>query len=245
MKSLFALSLASLCIAAVQAGETEIRQAIEQGSPGTRITSVGKSPIAGLYEVATSGAQGPAVLYVDEKGEFVIVGDLIDLKARRNMTRERMDELTKVKWEELPLANAVKVVRGDGSRKLAVFSDPDCPYCKKAEQELIKLNNITVYTFMFPLQMHPDAARKSKQVWCSKDRSQAWMDMMLKGKAPTAKDNCDNPLEANLALGNKLGVSGTPAIFFESGKRLPGYAPSEKLEAMLVTETQKLKNVTR
>ena len=239
MKSLLALTLLALFAASAQAGEAEVRQAIEKASPGTRITHIAKAPIAGLYEVTTEGAQGPAILYTDEKGEYVLLGDLIDLGAKRNITRERMDELTRVKWDELPFGNAVKIVRGDGSRKLAVFSDPDCPYCKKAEQELFKLSNVTIYTFLFPLPMHGDAPHKSKQVWCSKDRGQAWLDLMLKGKQPDNKGTCDTPIDKNLALGAKLAVQGTPAIIFESGKRLPGYAPSDRMEAMLSVESGK------
>ncbi len=144
-----------------------------------------------------------------------------------------METLTAIKWESLPLENAVKVVRGNGARKLAVFSDPDCPYCKKAEQEFVKLDNVTIYTFMYPLQMHPDAPRKSRLVWCSKDRSQAWLDLMLKSKTPAGKDNCDNPVDENLALGAKLGIDGTPAMVLANGKRIPGYMPADRLDAML------------
>jgi thiol:disulfide interchange protein DsbC len=133
----------------------------------------------------------------------------------------------------LPLQNAIKVVRGDGKRRLAVFSDPDCPYCKKAEQEFTKLDNVTIYTFAYPLAMHPDAARKSKLVWCSKDRSKAWLDLMLKGKVPEGKGDCENPVDENLALGNKLRIDGTPALIFPSGKRVPGYVDAGRLEGML------------
>ena len=245
MKSLLALSLLSLISASAMAGETEIRAALEKASPGTRITHVAKSPLAGIYEVTTEGAQGPSIIYADEKADHVLLGDLVDLNGKRNLTRERMDELTRVKWNDLPFANAVKIVRGDGSRKLAVFSDPDCPYCKKAEQELFKLTNVTIYTFLYPLPMHGDAPHKSKLVWCSKDRGQAWLDLMLKGKQPDNKGTCDTPIDQNLALGAKLAVQGTPAIIFESGKRLPGYAPSDRLEAMLASEGSKAKTVVR
>lgn len=241
MNKLFVLALISLIASPALAGEAEIRQNVEKASSGTQVKQVNKTPVAGIYEVVTQGQQGPAVLYTDEKGEYVLLGELINIKERRNLTRELMDELTKVNWSELPLANAVKIVRGDGSRKLAVFSDPDCPYCKKAEQELIKLNNATIYTFLYPLPMHGDAPRKSKMVWCSKDRGQAWLDLMLKNKLPDNKGTCDNPVSANLALGAKLGVEGTPAIIFESGKRIPGYAPAERLEKMLASEAGKAK----
>jgi thiol:disulfide interchange protein DsbC len=144
-----------------------------------------------------------------------------------------------VKWDSLPLHNAIKVVKGDGSRKLAVFSDPDCPYCKKAEVELNKLDNITVYNFAYPLPMHPDAGRKAILVWCSKDRAKAWQDLMLKGIVPTGKADCKNPIEDNLALGEKLRIDGTPAMIFPNGKRIPGYVDATRLEAMLNTMNAK------
>lgn len=215
------------------AGEAEIRQAVQSLSPGTKATQITATGIKGWFEVVVETEQGPQVLYAEDKGQFLLVGDLLDTKARKNLTRERMDKLTAVKWESLPLDNAIKVVRGNGKRKLAVFSDPDCPYCKKAEQEFMKLDNVTIYTFLYPLAMHSDAPRKSRLVWCAKDRSQAWLDLMLKGKLPEGKPICNDPVDENLALGAKLRIEGTPALILANGKRIPGYAPAEKLSAML------------
>lgn len=218
---------------ATQAGDSDIRKSIENSFPGTQITSIEKSPIDGVFEVVTTGQQGPLVVYSDDKGEYLMVGDLLNVKAKRNLTRERMDKLSEVKWDSLPLDNAIKVVKGNGSRKLAVFSDPDCPYCRKAEAEFAKLDNVTIYTFAYPLPMHPDAGLKSKRVWCSQDRAQAWQDLMLKGVVPGGKGDCDNPIDANLALGAKLRIDGTPALIFPNGKRIPGYVDAIRLEAML------------
>lgn len=215
------------------AGDADIRQAIESGFPGTKVNEIAKSPIPGLYEVVMDGRQGPMVAYTDEKGRHVLVGDLLDIKGERNLTRERMDKLTEVKFDSLPLQNAIKIVKGNGKRRLAVFSDLDCPYCKKLEMELAKLDNVTVYNFPYPLPMHPDAPRKSKQIWCSKDRARAWTDYMLKGKAPSGKGDCDTPVEENLALGAKLRIDGTPALIFSNGKRVPGYMPAARLDAEL------------
>lgn len=227
-----AAALATPLIPAL-AGDADIRQAVQSLAPGAKINSIAKTGLQGIMEVVVDGPQGPMVVYADDKGEFLMIGDMLEVKSRRNLTKERMDKLTEVKWESLPLQNAIKVVRGNGKRKLAVFSDPDCPYCKKAEQEFVKLDDVTIYTFAYPLDMHPDAARKSKLVWCSKDRSKAWLDLMLKGKLPEGKADCDNPVDENLALGGKLRIDGTPAMIFPNGKRVPGYVDAGRLEGML------------
>lgn len=223
----------ALGFAGCQAGDTEIRQAVQALAPGAKVTQIGKTGIKGIMEVTIDGEQGPMVVYADEQGQFLLVGDMLDVKSKRNLTRERMDKLTAVKWDALPLKDAIKVVRGNGQRKVAVFSDPDCPYCKKMEAEFNKLDNVTIYTFLYPLAFHQDAARKAKLVWCSKDRSQAWLDLMLRGKVPEGKADCDTPVEENLVLGNKLRVEGTPAMFLPNGTRIPGYVEAARLDAML------------
>lgn len=226
-------TLLALGLSACQAGDTEIRQAIQSLAPGAKVNQISKTGVKGMMEVTVDGDQGPMVVYADEKGQFLLIGDLLEVKSKRNLTRERMDKLTEVKWDTLPLNNAIKVVRGNGQRMLAVFSDPDCPYCRKAEVEFSKLDNVTIYTFLYPLAFHQDAARKSKLVWCSKDRSQAWLDLMLKGKVPDGKASCNDPIDENLALGARLRVEGTPAMFLANGQRIPGFVPAERLDAML------------
>ncbi len=235
-KSLFTLALVAftgLGATCALAGEAEIRQSIESRFPGTRVSEIGQAALPGVYEVVMDGRQGPMVAYTDDKGRYLMVGDLLDIKMERNLTRERMDKLTEVKFDSLPLSQAIKTVKGDGKRRLAVFSDLDCPYCKKLEAELAKIDNVTIYTFLYPLPMHPDAPRKSKQIWCSKDRAAAWNDYMHNGKQPTGKGDCDNPIDENLALGAKLRIDGTPAMIFASGKRVPGYMPAARLDEML------------
>jgi thiol:disulfide interchange protein DsbC len=239
MKIILTALLLALISTATLAAESDIRKAIESAYPGVKISNIAKSPINGIFEVSTDGPQGPLVVYSDNMGEHLLIGDLLNIKNKRNLTRERMDKLTEVKWDSLPLHNAIKVVKGDGSRKLAVFSDPDCPYCKKAEVELNKLDNVTVYNFAYPLPMHPDAGRKAILVWCSKDRAKAWQDLMLKGIVPSGKADCKNPIEDNLALGEKLRIDGTPAMIFPNGKRIPGYVDATRLEAMLNTMNAK------
>ncbi len=232
LASLLLATLLPACQAG-EAGETDIRAAVVRSFPGTEVKSVEKSPVPGLYELVVDGPQGPAVLYADDKGEFLVIGEILKLAEKRNLTRERMDKLLEIDWSSLPLDNAIKIVQGNGSRKMAVFSDPDCPYCRKAEAEFSKLKDVTLYIFPYPLPMHPDAGRKSALVWCGKDRAQAWRDLMLKNELPAGKADCKNPIEDNLALGAKLRIDGTPAMIFPNGKRVPGYADAARLEAML------------
>jgi thiol:disulfide interchange protein DsbC len=215
------------------AGEADIRHSIESRFPGTKVTEVGKSALPGIFEVVMVGREGPMLAYTDDKARYVMVGDMLDIKMERNLTRERMDKLTAVKFDSLPLGQAIKTVKGDGKRRLAVFSDIDCPYCKKLESELDKIDNVTIYTFLYPLPMHGDAPRKSKLIWCSKDRAAAWDDYFRHGRLPAGKGDCDTPIEENLALGAKLHIDGTPAMIFANGKRVPGYMPAARLDDML------------
>jgi thiol:disulfide interchange protein DsbC len=223
---LLTLLLASGC----NAGEGDIKKNIETRFPGAKVDSVNKSPMAGIYEVLVDGGQ---IIYSDGNGDYVITGDMLETTSRRNLTKEKADKLSEVKFDTLPLDQAIKIVKGDGKRTLAVFSDPDCPYCKKLEAELVKLNNVTIYNFIYPLPMHPDAGRKGRLVWCSADQAKSWTELLLNGKVPEGKDDCANPIEANLALGQKLNIQGTPAIILSNGKRLPGYVPADKLEKIL------------
>lgn len=228
------IALTTLTAGLAQAGEKEIRQAVQALAPEVKIVSIAKTPLAGLHEVVVDGARGPVVIYVSAQGDYVLAGELIDVKGRRNLTAERMDRLTAVKFDSLPLKQAIKVVRGDGRRKMAVFSDPDCPYCRKLEPELAKLNDVTIYIFPYPLPMHGDAARKSRLVWCAKDRVQAWEDLMLRNKLPEGgMTDCGDPVDENLALGRRLRIDGTPALIFADGRRMPGYAEAARIEQML------------
>lgn len=230
MQYIFAMLLSAVTFQAV-AGEADLRQAFEARFPGSKVVSVSKTPLPGIYEVVADGNQ---LAYVDEKAEYLMMGEVIDLKARRNLTREKMDDLTRIRFDNLPVQNAIKFVKGAGKRQLAVFSDPDCPFCKKLEPELAKLDNVTIHVFPLPIaSLHPDAAQRAKQVWCSKDRAQSWLDLMLKGKQPGKASDCKNPVDDNIALGQKLGVSGTPTLVFANGKRVPGYIPADRIEALL------------
>ena len=235
---LFPLSLSLLLLASVtvQAGEKEIRQAFQKNFAGMEITSISKTPYGGLYEVVVDGQ----VAYATSDGKYLVLGNVIDLASKRNITATRNAKLMEVKWSTLPLAKAIKEVKGNGSRKMAIFSDADCPYCRKLEPELEKLTNVTIYTFLYPIEgLHPEAVPTSKKIWCEKDRLKAWKDYMLRGEEPKSKGDCANPVDDIVALGMKLKVSGTPTIILENGQRIPGYAPADRLEQMLAAASRK------
>lgn len=230
------LSLLLMASAGVNAGEKEIRQALQKNFTGMEITSITKTPYGGLYEVVVDGQAA----YATEDGKYLVLGNVIDLASRRNITAERNAKLSQVNWNTLPLANAIKEVKGNGSRKLAVFSDADCPYCRKLEPELEKLTNVTIYTFLYPIEgLHPNAVPTSKKIWCEKDRLKAWKAYMLRGEEPKSKGDCPNPVDETVALGNKLRVSGTPTLIFENGQRVPGLVPADKLDQMLTAASRK------
>ncbi|MDN7184688.1 DsbC family protein [Caballeronia sp. SEWSISQ10-4 2] len=193
------------------------------------IKSVQKSPVPGLYEV-NLGAQ---IVYTDATGNYLLMGDLVDTRTRTNLTEARLAETNKIDFAKLPFENAVKVVKGTGARKIAVFSDPNCPYCKQLETTLKSVDNVTVYTFLYPV-LSPDSTVKSKSIWCSKDRSTAWEGWMLDHTAPTAAASCDTTaIDKNLKLGQSMNVTGTPTVFLADGRRLPGAVPADRLEKEL------------
>lgn len=224
------LLLTVLLTSACNADESEIKKNIEARFPGAKVDSVGKTPMKGIYEVVVGGNE---IVYADEKADFIITGEMLETQARRNLTRERMEKLSEIKFDNLPLDQAITIVRGNGKRKLAVFSDPDCPFCRKLEQELAKLDNVTIHVFLYPLPMHADAPRKARLVWCSADRAMAWEDLMLDGKVPEGKDDCANPVAANQDFGAAHNIQGTPAIILANGKRLPGLVPADRLNMLL------------
>ena len=178
------------------------------------------------------------IVYTDEKFSFLIAeGHLVDSKTKRDITTDRLADLSKIDFDRLPFDQAIKVVKGNGSRKIAVFSDVDCPFCKRLEQnELSNITDVTIYTFLMPLdQLHPDAANKSKAIWCAADRTKAWQDWILNNQLPKKSANCDVPLDKVAALAKKLGVTSTPTIFFADGKRILGAYPAAEIEKALVT----------
>ena len=196
---------------------------------GTKISSVTKSPYLGLYEVFADGQ----MLYTDEKLTAIIAGTLIDGQTMKNYSAERLQKLNAIKFSELPLDLAVKQVRGDGKRILATFEDPNCGYCKKLAKDMIKLDNVTIYTFLYPI-LSPDSLDKSNQIWCSSDKAKAWNEWMQDGKPLTGKGDCDTTaVKKSVELGRKLAISGTPTLFFVDGERIPGAVPLAQIEKKL------------
>jgi thiol:disulfide interchange protein DsbC len=208
----------------------QLKATLSARLPDIEIKSIDKSPVAGLYEV-NLGAQ---ILYSDATGSYVFVGHLVDTKTHTNLTAERLAELNKVDFASLPLADAIKVVKGNGSRKMAVFSDPNCPYCKQLEGSLKSIDNVTVYTFLYPV-LSDDSTAKSKAIWCSADRAKTWEVWMLERRVPAAAAaSCDTGvLDKNLALGHSMNVTGTPTIILADGRRLPGAVSADELNKAL------------
>ncbi len=219
--------------AAARADEAAIRKAVEALlGDEAKVEGISKAGVLGLYEVRFVTPEGTRILYADENGTYVFVGSVIDAKTQNDITEARVRKLNAVRFEDLPLAQAFKIVRGKGTRQLAYFSDPRCPYCRKFDQELMRVDDVTVHVFMIPI-IAPDSAAISKAVWCSPDRSKAWLDLMLKGVQPAAKATCDTPIEKNLALSRKHGINGTPTLIFADGQRVSGWMPADRLSKML------------
>lgn len=213
------------------ADEDSVRKGFAAKFPKAPIQSVSKIPNIDLYEVVV----GTDIYYTDDKVQYLVEGSLIDLKTEQNLTAERVRGLkeTPVDWSSLPLDMAFKKVKGKGERKMAVFSDPDCPYCKRLETNMKDLDNVTIYTFLFPLiEIHPQAKEKSKNIWCAQDRQKAWDDFMIKGVQPPKKD-CDHPVDKVLAFAQKNNINSTPTIIFATGKRINGAYPKDAIEEQL------------
>ena len=205
--------------------------------PSTRFGAVTATPWPGVFEVV----MGANLAYVDESGQYFLFGHLFDMKAQRDLTAERKEAQTRVDFASLPLADAVKDVRGTGARTLAIFSDPDCPYCLKLETEIKSLTDVTIYTFLMPIaSLHPGARSKAVAVWCSRDRVAAWHALMWHDMqhddASLAKD-CPHPVDRNIALGERLGIAGTPTLIAADGRILPGAANFAQIEAWLAPAT--------
>lgn len=214
----------------VLAQEATIRKNIAERIPQLqKIDEISKTPMPGLFEVRVNGNE---IYYSDSDGNFLIQGNLIDTRQRRNLTEERVDKLTEVSFDSLPLKDALTVVRGNGKRKLAVFEDPNCGYCKRFERDLDKVTNVTIYTFLYPI-LSPDSTEKSKNIWCAKDKAKVWQDWMLRDQPP-ATANCDTSAVArNVELGRKHKINGTPTLIFADGSRVPGAIPLAQIEKYL------------
>jgi len=216
---------------AVQADESSVRQAIETRL-GVKVDEIVRTPFSALYEVRL----GDEIAYTDEKASFLLVGSLVDTKTRENLTEARREKLATIRFEDLPLDRAIKTVRGNGRSTMAVFADPNCGFCKRMDRDLVNLSDVTIYTFLYPILDGPtkgDSMKKAQAIWCAKDRSKAWFDLMLKDVQPVATGSCDTTaLQRNLELGQKLAIHGTPTTFVRTGQRIVGARTADVRKAV-------------
>jgi thiol:disulfide interchange protein DsbC len=221
--------LASLALPASAQQEERIKTELKKRVPEAPVDSVRKVPYGALYEVIVGGE----IYYTDETAGYIISGSLIDLKTKTNVTEARLRTVNAIKWSELPLDQAVKITRGSGARKIAIFEDPNCGYCKRFERDLLGVTDITVYVFLYPI-LAPDSIDKSKAVWCAADRGKMWLDHMTRDAAISGDTKCTTPIDKILALGKEKRVTGTPTIVFENGDRVPGAMALADFEKKLV-----------
>jgi thiol:disulfide interchange protein DsbC len=223
----------------VMAQEAVIRKTLAERLPKLPpIDEVTRTPIPGLWEVRFGGTE---ILYSDDKGEHILVGgSMIETKTRTDLTEARMEKLLAVDWKELPLKDALVFRQGTGARKIAVFADPNCGYCRRFERDLMAVKDVTIYVFLLPI-LGPDSLTKSRDIWCARDNARAWRAWMIDGvPAPGAPARCDSgALERNAAFGRKYKITGTPAALFEDGTRKPGAIPGDLIEKLLVAASKK------
>ena len=229
------LSSSMAAALAETAQEAAVKKLIEPRiGEGAKVQSVKKTPYSGLFEVRV----GNEIIYTDEKAKYLFVGRVLDTQTYQDYTKARIDEISKVRFSDFPFESALKTVKGNGKRVIAIFEDPNCGYCKRFRQTLEGIDNITIYTFMYNI-LSEDSSIKSKNVWCSPDRNKAWDDWMLNGKpAPAAPESCVTPNEKIFDLGRKLKITGTPTIFFTDGTRIPGAIDAKGLEEKLASIKQ-------
>ena len=245
MKSLIRLAtlaatVASLLLAAAPAAanETAIRKALSERYPQLKIDEVRRSPVAGIWEVRYDGVD---ILYSDATGDHIFVsGALVETRTRTDLTEQRVEKLLAVSWDRLPLKDGITIRQGTGARKLAVFVDPNCGYCRRFERDVATVKDVTVHVFLIPI-LGPDSVAKSRDIWCARDPAVAWRRYMLEGvQPPKAAASCNvDALDRNLAFSRTHRINGTPAVFFEDGSRRPGAIPAEQIEASLVAATKK------
>ena len=231
IRSLTLLALAATLALPVLAQEAAIRKNLAERLPDfPKIDEVTKTPIPGLWELRI----GSELYYSDEQGNHIIQGTLFDTKAKLNLTEKRIAKLTAIDFDQLPLKDAMVVKQGTGARKMAVFADPNCGYCKRFERDLLAVKDVTIYTFLYPV-LGPDSNDKARSIWCSKDAMKTWRAWMIDGAAPAkVAGNCDTAaIERNSAFGRKYRINGTPAILFEDGQRVPGAMPAADVEKRL------------
>lgn len=224
------LLLLALTALGAHAQEATIRKNLAERLPNLpKIDEVTKTPMPGLYEVRVNHSD---VFYTDAEGNFLIQGSLIDTKARVDLTEQRVNKLSAIDFADLPFKDSFTIVRGNGKRKLAVFEDPNCGYCKRFERDLAKIDNVTVHVFLYPI-LGGDSPEKSRNIWCAKDKGKAFLDWMLKDVTPPTA-SCDGAAVArNVELGKKARITGTPTLIFADGTRVPGAIGADRIEKLL------------
>lgn len=229
IRTLLAATLVTQALGA-SAQEAAIRKNLAERLPNLpRIDEVSKTPMPGLYEVRVNQSD---ILYTDAEGSYLLQGELIDTRTRSNLTEERVSKLSAVDFKALPFKDAFTIVRGNGKRRIAIFEDPNCGYCKRFEKDLAKIDNVTVHVFLYPV-LGPDSQAKSQAIWCAKDKAKAFEDWMLRNIAPPPASCDSSAIQRNLALGKQHRITGTPTSFLPDGTRLPGAVPLEKIEQAL------------
>jgi len=217
-----------------------VKQLLEQKFPGAVITHVAKSGVFGLFEVMFDDK----LIYTDAAAKYIVVGSIYDTDTKTNLTEARARKLNRVALDKLPMDMAFKRVRGNGERKLIIFSDADCPFCHKLEQEMKGLDNVTIYTFLFPIdQLHPAAAGKSKKIWCAPDKAVAWDKFFNTGAVPDNKGDCGDPVARTQALGTSLHISATPTLIFADGTMIPGAIPLAQIEEEMTSAEAEAKKM--
>jgi thiol:disulfide interchange protein DsbC len=211
-----------------------IKAELKRKLPEAPVDSVSNVPYGSLYEVIVGGD----IFYTDDKVSFLVAGSIIDLASKTNVTEARMRQMNAIKWDALPFDQAIKIVRGNGSRKIAMFEDPNCGYCKRFERDLQGVNDLTVYVFLYPI-LSPDSLVKSKAVWCAPDRAKMWLDHMVRDTAIEGPTACATPIDKLLAFGKDKRITGTPTIIFENGERVPGAIPIAEFEKKLAEIAKK------
>ena len=227
------LSVTLSLTACADSAEANIKKTLQKHlGAGTPIETISKTPYSGLYEVKI----GAEIVYTDAEGKYIFIGRIVEAESSKDLTEARLEEVNKIKFTDLPLDLAAKSVKGNGKRVIAVFEDPNCGYCKRFRKTLNEINDVTVYTFMYPI-LGEDSKTKVKNIWCSADRAKAWDDWMLNAKVPAAApSSCSAAANDKVVeIGRKLGVSGTPTVFFTDGTRVPGALDAKKLEAKLAS----------
>ena len=222
LKKIAMFSLLS-CVSAISLANVEtLKINLSRYYPNIQVSNIQATEMLGLYSASLDNQ----IIYLDENAQYMLVGSMVRLKDQKNLTKDLMLQQNSVEWKQLPLKDAIKTVKGTGKRQLFIFSDPNCPYCKKLEAELDKLNDVTIYTLIYPLKSQ--SITVSKQVWCDPNQAYAWKNLLQKNVQPKEK-TCANPIERNLELGKKLGIEGTPTLIFGNGLKMVGGRSAEDI----------------